>query len=66
MQSGNMYCPWGVVRNSLRFTMEIVKKLGGPTSYPKVMLEFLEGQPIERLVDVAIRVNYQLRNVKKY
>ncbi|XKL59024.1 hypothetical protein PGB90_000040 [Kerria lacca] len=64
MQSGNIYSPWGMARNTFRFTLEIVKLMGGPTSFPKAMLEFLENEPIERLVRVAVEVNQAYRNLR--
>lgn len=65
MQSGNVYTPWGLSNNTLRFSMEVVKKLKGSISYPSEMLKFLQNQPLEKLVKAGLDAHYKYKVVKK-
>lgn len=66
MQSGNVYCPWGLARNSIKFSKELVKGMGGPTDYPKAMFDFLSRLPVEPLVNNAIDQVRKATAVRNY
>ncbi|XP_076348081.1 neuroligin-4, X-linked-like isoform X1 [Tachypleus tridentatus] len=56
LQSGSVFSPWAIAKDSLFYARQVAKKLNCPTSIDTSTIECLRHRPLQKILDVYIEI----------